>query len=161
MRYSGLLLNDIAAADGLCVSFFTQGCPHHCKGCHNPETWDFAGGLEFTPDVIDSIVNGLTAQGIQRNLCIMGGEPLCQENAFLTNLVISEVRRRVPGIKIYVWTGYTYEFLQKYPPHEKIPNILKSIDYLIDGPYIESRRDVTLHMRGSDNQRVIDLSEKK
>jgi anaerobic ribonucleoside-triphosphate reductase activating protein len=64
MRYSGLILNDIAAAPGLSVTFFTQGCPHRCQGCHNPDTWNFHGGKEFTPDVLDKIITGLTAQGI-------------------------------------------------------------------------------------------------
>ena len=111
MRYSGLILNDISAADGLCVSFFTQGCPHRCPGCHNPETWSFDGGKEFTFDTLKEIINGLTAQGIQRNLCVMGGEPLCDENVFLTYLVLSEVKAKVPEAKIYLWTGYTYEEL--------------------------------------------------
>ena len=64
MRYSGLILNDMTAAPGLCVSFFTQGCPHRCKGCHNPTAWDFDGGREFTPEVLAAIWDGLTAQGI-------------------------------------------------------------------------------------------------
>ena len=64
------MLNDIAAAPGLSVTFFTQGCPHRCKGCHNPQTWDYDGGMEFTPDVFDQIRAGLTAQGIQRNFCV-------------------------------------------------------------------------------------------
>ena len=113
MNYSGLILNDISAAPGLCVSFFTQGCPHRCKGCHNPETWDFNRGKEFTTGTLNEIISGLTAQGIQRNLCIMGGEPLCDENAFLTYLVVKEVKEKVPGAKIYIWSGYTYEQLQR------------------------------------------------
>ena len=64
MRYSGLNLNDMSAAEGLCVTFFTQGCPHHCPGCHNPDTWDYEGGKEFDFTVLDSIITGLTAQGI-------------------------------------------------------------------------------------------------
>ena len=159
MKYSGLILNDITAAPGLCVSFFTQGCPHRCKGCHNPETWSFEGGLEFTSDTLNEIINGLTAQDIQRNLCIMGGEPLCDENAFLTYLVVKEVKEKVPEAKIYIWSGYTYEEL-KSKLHPKIREILETIDFLIDGPYIEEERDVTLEMRGSRNQRIIDLSEK-
>lgn len=159
MRYSGLILNDIAAAPGLCVSFFTQGCPHRCPGCHNPETWIFDGGKEFTSGTLDEIINGLTAQNIQRNLCIMGGEPLCNENAFLTHLVVREVKQKVPEVKIYIWTGYVYEdLLETSNPH--IKNVLEMADILIDGPYIESERDVTLEMRGSKNQRIIDLSEK-
>ena len=76
MRYSGVIYNDVTAAPGLSVSFFTQGCPHRCVGCHNPETWDFNGGKEFTPEVLENIISKLSAQHIQRNLCIMGGEPL-------------------------------------------------------------------------------------
>jgi anaerobic ribonucleoside-triphosphate reductase activating protein len=160
LKYSGLILNDITAAPGLCVSFFTQGCPHKCKGCHNPETWNFDGGKEFTSGTLNEIINGLTAQGIQRNLCIMGGEPLCDENAFLTCLVVREVKKKVPEAKIYIWTGYTYEQLMQRPtPH--VQNILELADILVDGPYIEEERDVTLQMRGSRNQRIIDLTKKK
>lgn len=156
MKYSGLILNDTAAAPGLCVSFFTQGCPHKCKGCHNPETWDYNGGKEFTAQVLDQIINGLTAQGIHRNLCIMGGEPLCDENIFLTLMVIKEAKTLVPGTKVYVWTGYTYDELKSnYNPH--VAAVLELADVLIDGPYIDELRDITLPMRGSSNQNIIDL----
>lgn len=159
MRYSGLITNDITAAPGLCVSFFTQGCPHHCPGCHNPDTWNFDGGKEFTNDTLNEIIQALTAQNIQRDLCIMGGEPLCEANAFLTCMVISEVKKRVPKAKIYIWSGYTYEELIKSNnPH--IKDSLWLADVLIDGPYIEAERDITLPMRGSRNQRIIDLVEK-
>ena len=160
LKYSGLILNDVAAAPGLSVSFFTQGCPHKCKGCHNPETWNFDGGKEFTSGTLNEIINGLTAQGIQRNLCIMGGEPLCDENAFLTCLIVREVKQKVPEAKIYVWTGYTYEQLMQHS-HPHVHNVLELADVLIDGPYVESERDITLPLRGSRNQRVIDLTEKK
>lgn len=158
MRYSGLILNDIAAAPGLCVSFFTQGCPHRCYNCQNPETWDFDGGKEFTVDTLNEILNGLTAQGIKRNLCIMGGEPLCPENAFLTYMVVKQVKDTLPETKIYVWTGYTIEQLVNNS-HPKVRDILQMIDVLIDGPYIDEERDITLEMRGSRNQRILDLSE--
>lgn len=159
MRYSGLIENDITAAPGLCVSFFTQGCPHHCPGCHNPDTWAFDRGKEFTNKTLETIIKALTAQNIQRDLCIMGGEPLCTENAFLTCLVINEVKRRVPKAKIYIWSGYTYEQLSRCgDPH--VRDALALADVLIDGPYIEAERDLTLPMRGSRNQRVIDLKEK-
>ena len=159
MRYSGLIKNDITAAPGLCVSFFTQGCPHHCPGCHNPDTWAFDRGKEFTNDTLKEIIEALTAQNIHRDLCIMGGEPLCQENAFLTRLIIQEVRKYVPGTKIYIWSGYTYEELQRHS-HPQVRNVLELADVLIDGPYIEAERDVTLEMRGSRNQRIIDLKKK-
>ena len=159
MRYSGLIENDITAAPGLCVSFFVQGCPHHCPECHNPETWGFDGGQEFSNETLERIITALTAQGIRRDLCIMGGEPLCDENAFLTYLVISEVKKRIPDIKIYIWSGYTYEELEKRS-HPQVKLALELADVLIDGPYIAEERDLTLPMRGSRNQRVIDLSEK-
>ena len=159
MRYSGLILNDITAAPGLCVSFFTQGCPHHCPGCHNPDTWAFEGGKQFTTGTLNEIIAGLTAQGIQRDLCIMGGEPLCEHNAFLTHMVIQEVRKKVPEVKIYVWSGYIYEDLLK-SSSPRIRGILESADVLIDGPFIAAERDLTLPLRGSRNQRVIDLKEK-
>ena len=159
MKYSGIHFNDITAAPGLSVTFYTQGCPHHCPGCHNPETWDFEGGQEFTISTLHEIINGLTAQGIQRNLCVMGGEPLCYQNSYLTAAVVTAVKTQVPGAKIYVWTGYTYEQLLEIDcPH--INTVLQLSDYLIDGPYIEAERDITLPMRGSRNQRIIDLSKK-
>lgn len=161
VKYSGIIENDITAAPGLSVSFFTQGCPHRCSGCQNPETWDFDGGIEFTPDVMNKIVNALSAQGINRNLCIMGGEPLCLENSFLTLMVIKHVKEHLPNTKIYLWTGYTYDALMLHPPHPKTKEILDYVDVLIDGPYIEEERDITLDMRGSRNQRIIDLSQKK
>lgn len=156
MRYAGLIKNDIAAGPGICTTFFTQGCPHRCSGCHNPETWDFEGGKEFTPEVINEIVEALTAQGIERKLCIMGGEPLCPQNEFLTMLIIIEIRERLPKIPIYVWTGYTLEELQ-HRSSKHLKEILNSINFLIDGPYKEELKDTTLPMRGSSNQRIIDM----
>jgi len=102
------------------VTFFTQGCHAHCPGCHNPETWDFEGGYEFTNETLQSIIEALTANGIKRNLCIMGGEPLCPENQFLTLMVVNEIKEKLPDVKIYLWTGYTIEELLK-----KSPNFLK------------------------------------
>lgn len=157
MQYSGIIYDDLTAAPGLCVSFFTQGCPHHCQGCHNPETWDFNGGKEFNVDIINKVCNGLTSHGLERSLCIMGGEPLCQQNQFLTRLLILEVKKRLPNIKIYIWSGYTLEELLKMSGCAT--EILKSCNFLIDGRYEQELRDITLPMRGSSNQRIIDLSK--
>lgn len=158
MRYSGIIYNDMNAAPGISVTYFAQGCPHHCKNCHNPETWDFQGGLEFKPTLIEDIYKGLTANNILRNFCIMGGEPLCQENLFLTTLLIKEIKEKLPSIKIYLWSGYTYEELIK--KHDKhIDFILDNIFCLIDGPYIDELRDISLFMRGSSNQQIIYMQE--
>lgn len=153
MRYAGIIKNDFSAAPGVSVTFFTQGCPHKCEGCHNPETWDFNGGKEMTHETIKEVIEALTANGIQRNLCIMGGEPLCSENLFLTNLIINSVKERLPQIKVYIWTGYYFEDLDLN--NNRIQQILEQTDCLIDGPYDNAQRDITLKMRGSSNQRIL------
>ncbi len=159
MRYAGIIYNDVLAAPGISLSFFTQGCPHRCEGCHNPETWEFNGGKEFTQETLSSILRGLTANGVERNLAIMGGEPLCPENLFLVDLVINTVKEALPKTKIYVWTGYLYENLQMNPD-KKLQHILSNTDVLIDGPFVKKERDITLFMRGSKNQRILYLNKK-
>lgn len=158
MKYSGIIFNDISAAPGLCVTLFTQGCPHRCPGCHNPETWDFNGGKEFTEETMEEIIRGLKAQGIKRNYCVMGGEPLCDENAYFTFTTIWRVKYDLPDTLVYVWTGYTFDELLK-SDNIYIKEILKYADFIIDGPYIEAERDITLDMRGSRNQKIIDLKK--
>ena len=158
MRYAGIIKNDFTAAPGESGTFYTQGCPHHCSGCHNPETWDFEGGKEFTPEVIDEILEALTANNIMRSLAIQGGEPLCVENEFLTLLIVKTVKEKFPDVKIYIWTGYYFNSLPNTP---YIKQILELTDCLIDGPYIEEERDITLPMRGSRNQNIIYFDNNK
>ena len=153
MRYAGIIKNDFSAAPGTSVTFFTQGCPHRCEGCHNPETWDFEGGEEVTHDTILEVIEAITANGLYRNLCIMGGEPLCPENQFLTNLIINSVKEKLPDTKIYLWTGYCLEDLDM--TNNRIKSILEQVDCLIDGPYDKTKRDVSLFMRGSSNQQIL------
>ena len=153
MRYAGIIKNDFSAAPGTSVTFFTQGCPHRCEGCHNTETWDFEGGEEVTHDTILEVIEAITANGLHRNLCIMGGEPLCPENQFLTNLIINSVKEKLPDTKIYLWTGYCLEDLDMN--NNRIKSILEQVDCLIDGPYDKTKRDVSLFMRGSSNQRIL------
>lgn len=156
MRYAGIIKNDISGAPGVCLSFFTQGCPFHCIGCHNPETWDFNGGKEFTEETINDIKQLLKANGINRNLCIMGGEPLCEENIPVVETLIKEVKKEFPDIKIYIWTGYLYEDLEN---NDNLKYILSNIHCIIDGRFVVEKRDITLPMRGSSNQRIIYLNE--
>ncbi len=160
MRYAGIIKNDFAAAPGVCLTFFVQGCPIRCPGCHNQETWDFDGGKEFNTNILNDIEKGILANGLQRTLCIMGGEPLCQENLFLTTMVITEMKKRIPDLKIWVWSGYEYEDIQKEVSlNPKVEYILNEINGLVTGPYIESLRDITLPMRGSSNQKIIKLKD--
>ncbi len=155
MRYAGIIKNDFAAAPGVCVSFFTQGCPHHCEGCHNPETWDPEGGYEFTNQTLSTILDSLEANGVHRDLCIMGGEPLCPDNQFLTLMLVNEVKEKMPKTKIYIWTGYTLDELKKSSNVGRIQQILSKCEMIIDGRFVESLRDITLEMRGSSNQNII------
>lgn len=154
MQYAGLIKNDFSAAPGVSVTFYTQGCPHHCIGCHNPQTWDFEGGMEFTTNTLNEILEALNANGVNRSLAIQGGEPLCPENQFLTYMVIKAVKDNYPDTRIYVWTGYTIDELNNFS-NPKVKEILSMIYCLIDGPYIQEQRDITLPMRGSRNQNII------
>ena len=157
MRYAGIIKNDLAAAPGISFTFFSQGCNHHCPGCHNQQTWDFDGGKEFTQETLDFIKDNIDANGIERTFCVMGGEPLDPNNLFLTDLVISYVKDNFPNKQIYLWTGYTYEELLKRSD-SRLKSILQKVNVLIDGPYINELKDITLSMRGSSNQKILTLN---
>ena len=153
-RYAGLITNDFTNGIGTCVSFWTQGCPHRCPGCQNPETWNFDGGKSTPRDIKNQIIKAISANGIIRNFSVLGGEPLCDENLDQVDKIITDIRFAFPQIKIFVWTGYILEELQKRN-NEKINHILSQIDVLIDGPFIESQKDLSLELRGSKNQRIL------
>ena len=156
MRYAGILENDFVNGQGVCVSFWCQGCPLHCPGCHNPQTWDFEGGLEAEEDnIISHILEILNANGVKRNLSILGGEPMCKSNADFIQLLIYWVKIHNPNIKIYLWSGYTLEQLkEKAKEDENIKYILDNINMLAAGPFILAERDITLPFVGSRNQKV-------
>ena len=154
MRYAGLKLNDVGNGTGMTVSFWTQGCPHRCKGCHNPETWDFSGGMEYDSSVVDKILEAIPKNGIMRNFSILGGEPLATANLDIVEEVVSAVRHAFPSIHIYLWTGYTLENIME---NSRVMSILSKVDTLIDGKFIEEKKNLNLLLRGSSNQRVIDL----
>lgn len=159
MRLAGLKLNDCIDGEGISVSLWTQGCPHKCKGCHNPETWDFNGGYEDeTNNIRGQIVKALSANNTQRNFSVLGGEPLCEQNKEDVLTILTCVRMAYPHIKIFLWTGYIYEELID-KNDITINNILSKVDVLIDGPFIEEQRDISLYLRGSCNQRVINLKQ--
>lgn len=155
IRYAGLDKNDIINGKGFNVSFWTQYCPHRCKGCHNPETWSKNGGIliEYN-QLLQEIIEAIHANGIIRNFSILGGEPLCEENISLVKNLIRDIKKIYPDILIYCWTGYDFEEIK-----EKYKEILKDINVLIDGKFILKQRDVTLTLRGSSNQRVIDIQK--
>lgn len=156
IRVAGINGNDVVNGKGVSVSLFLQGCHFHCKGCHNPETWDPNGGEAWDwNDLINHIVELISANGIQRNLSILGGEPFdTYDKRDFIRLLIKVVKQKFPDIKICIWTGYTYKELTEITD---IGYILQNIDYLIEGPFMLEERDITLKWRGSRNQNVINM----
>lgn len=151
MRYAQIRDMDIVNGEGIAVSLFVQGCPNHCKGCFNQETWDFNGGKEWTKEVEDEFIK-LCKRDYVSCVSLLGGEPLAQ-NDMLDLLKRIKVEVNKP---IYVWTGYTAEFATKYKSLE-----LSYIDYLIDGKFEEDKKDVRLRLRGSSNQRIWHILHKE
>lgn len=155
MKIAELKLNDCVDGEGITVSMWMQGCPLKCKGCHNEHLWDFEGGYD-EPELKGKIIKAISANGIKRNFSILGGEPLCEENIPTVLDIVKSVRTAYPDIKIYLWTGYTYEYLISLK-NEDILEIFSCLDIMIDGPYVQEERDLMLYLRGSRNQRVIDM----
>lgn len=152
-KYNTIITNDIVNGHGVCVSFFVQGCPHHCFGCFNEETWDFNGGLVYTSEVKWNIIKAISANNIIRNFSILGGEPLAPQNINMVWEIVDAVRHAYPDIEIILWTGYTYKELM-VRPSKNLLNILNNIDILVDGPFIEEEKDLSLQLRGSRNQHI-------
>ena len=152
MRYASIRRLDISNGEGLGVTLFTQGCPFHCKNCFNPETHDFNGGKEYTIDTKNAIVSLINRAQIKR-FSILGGEPLIERNKEDMIDLCSSIKEIRPDIKIWVYTGNIFENV-KDDWYELLYNY---VDVLVDGPYVDSKRDLRLKFRGSSNQRVIDI----
>lgn len=152
MYYSKIKFNDVANGPGLRLSLFTSGCTHHCRGCFQPETWDFKNGEPFTLETQNYIIEKSKNKYIA-GLSLLGGDPLDNIDGILTLL---EEYRQVFGMTktIWLWTGYTFDEILK---DEFKSRVLPYIDVLIDGPFIEDCKDITLKYKGSTNQRVIDV----
>ena len=152
MRIAGIIEDDIVDCDdGIAVSLWTVGCPHHCKGCHNQNLWDYGAGQDIPiKTVINEIKEKINKNGFMRNFSVLGGEPLDPQNIKDVDEVLKEIRAVYPSIKIYLWTGYTFEELSD---REDVQNVLKNVDVLIEGRYVEELR-ADLPLRGSSNQRV-------
>ena len=157
-KIAGIYWDDTAAAPGISLSVYFSGCHFHCPECHNPEAQDFNYGEEFTTELIEEILLKLNKNNVSRTLCILGGEPLNKENRNAVLNLISHMKVYDMPNKIYVWTGYTIEELFEENDHD-IDYILNNINCLIDGRYEQNKRDITLPLRGSSNQRIIYLNE--
>ena len=152
MRFSKIKDNDIANGIGITMSIWTQGCPHHCGGCFNKETWDFNLGKEFTNDDLNYIISNIDSFNVKRNLSILGGEPLCPENVEGVINLCREFKKVYPDKLIYLWTGYTIEEFNKLQKQ-----VLEYVDFIIDGKFEEAKKNLNLHLRGSSNQRIFDI----
>ena len=158
MKYAGYMPNDFVNGEGVCVSLWTAGCPHRCPGCFNSEMWDYNNGKPVPNDIKEQLVKAISANGIQRNFSILGGEPLSEDNRAFVDDIVKLIRSAYPRIKIYLWTGYTYQELLDLD-NKYINSILSQINFLIDGRFEEDKKDLTLKLRGSSNQKIIELNK--
>ncbi len=159
MNYAGIKFCDIANGKGCRTVLFVSGCRNACKGCFQPQTWDFLYGQEFDETVQKEILKSLEPEYIQ-GLTLLGGEPFEPENQEALLPFMHRVKAAYPKKDVWAYTGYIYDrdLVEGGCKHTKdTEELLSMIDILVDGPFIEEKKDITLKFRGSANQRVIDL----
>ena len=150
MRYNKIRKMDISNGEGVRVSVFVQGCTFNCKNCFNPETHNFDGGKEFTTETIKPILDLCNNENIV-GLSILGGEPMHPTNLEGVTELAKQFKKRFPNKTLWAWTGFLFD---KYL---KDKEIVKYLDVLVDGQYVDELHDFRLKWRGSSNQRVIDV----
>ena len=173
MNYAAIKKTDVANGPGIRVSLFVSGCRHRCKGCFNSEAWDFRYGRIYTEETEREILQALAPEHI-RGLSVLGGEPMEPENRGTVLGLLQAVHRQYPGKDIWCYTGYDYEKdLLQWKVREELPDgarqrgasggntaaLLALIDVLVDGEFMEERKNLRLAFRGSENQRIIDVKE--
>ncbi len=151
MNYSALKMTDIANGPGVRVSLFVSGCRRHCKNCFNKETWDFNNGQLFTKDTMDTIIGALDKEYIE-GFSLLGGEPFEKENRKAVLDIVRTVKGKFPNKTIWCYSGFTFEELI-----DEARNIFKCVDVLVDGAFVEEKKNLKLRFRGSENQRLIDM----
>ena len=157
MKYHDITKDDMKNGDGLRVVLWVSGCPHHCKGCHNPITWDPDDGIIFDEKAKQEIYNELDKDYIS-GLTISGGDPLAPYNFLDVCEFVQEVKEKYPNKTIWIYTGYKYgELLNR--DFLITEGLFNNIDVLVDGEFIESLKDNKLLWKGSSNQRVIDTKK--
>lgn len=158
MNYAAIKPCDIANGPGVRVSLFVSGCTHHCPGCFQPETWDFQYGSPFTEDTVAQILDLLAPDHVE-GLTLLGGEPMEPANREALLPLLDAVRQRYPKKSIWCYTGYTFESLRagKPGPKETIDAMLSHLDVLVDGPFVEAKKNLNLRFRGSSNQRLVTI----
>ena len=162
MYYGNIKKTDIADGDGVRVALFVSGCRNCCKGCFQPETWDFKYGTEFTQETEKQIIELLKPSYIS-GLTVLGGEPFEEENQRILAPFLRKVKETYPSKTIWCYTGYVLEkdlLPEDGRKHcEATGEMLKYIDILVDGPFIEEQKNISLKFRGSENQRILKLKK--
>lgn len=159
MKYADIKFPDVANGPGIRISLFVSGCTAKCKNCFNPEAWDFNYGKEFTKDT-EAFIIGKLVDGYVNGLSILGGEPFHPYNIDTVLSFIKKVKLACPTAVIWVWTGYLFENLMKKadsPEKSTFEELLPFLDTIVDGPFIEEKKDLSLRFRGSSNQRIINV----
>lgn len=159
MNYAEIKNCDIANGPGVRVSLFVSGCTHHCPGCFNEVAWDFGYGKPFTEDTIQEILDMLKP-GYIRGLTLLGGEPFEPQNQGAVVELLRRVKKAYPEKSIWAFSGYLFDrdiLSGKLGDRETIREYLSYLDVLVDGPFVEARKNLSLRFRGSENQRIIDV----
>lgn len=151
MNYHNIKHNDQLNGDGLRVTLFVSGCGLRCKNCQNPQTWCKNSGILFDEDAVKEIYEELEKPYIS-GITFSGGHPLEEYNIDEVTLLCKEIKERYKDKTIWLYTGFTFENIKQL-------EVMRYIDVLVDGPYVEEKRDITLKWRGSSNQRVIDVQK--
>ncbi|MEE1355952.1 MAG: anaerobic ribonucleoside-triphosphate reductase activating protein [Clostridia bacterium] len=164
MNYATIKKNDVANGPGVRVSLFVSGCRHYCRDCFNSEAWDFAYGKEFTDDTVKEILDACDHSYIE-GLSILGGEPFEPENQAGLLKLIKAFRERYPEKNVWCYTGFLFdrELLggSSRASTPIVGELVRSLDFLVDGRFEADKRDLTLRFRGSSNQRIIDIKRTK
>ena len=148
LELAGIVSDSIVDGPGIRTAIFAQGCPHHCRGCHNPETWEFGCGTLIP---VEAVVEIVRSNPLCRGVTFSGGEPFAQAAEFAELAALLKER----GYEVASYSGYTFEQLLEGTEEQKL--LLGSIDILIDGPFIQSQKSLEIAFRGSKNQRILDV----
>lgn len=159
MNYANIKCPDIANGLGCRATLFVSGCEFHCPGCFNAEAWDFKAGKPYTKQVENHIMDLLQPDYIQ-GLSVLGGEPLNPRNIATVLSLVKRVRQELPEKDVWIYTGYRWEMLIRFIEHnaafgQNLGKLLPLVDVLVDGLFVEAKKDISLKFRGSSNQRLI------
>ena len=157
MNYATIKYCDVSNGPGVRVSLYVSGCRNRCKGCFNPETWDFNYGEPFNKEVENKIIEAMKPDYI-KGFTLLGGEPFEPENAAVLAPFLKRLRKVYPHKSFWCFTGYDFErdlLTGKLGDHDTVMEILKTLDVLVDGKFVEEKKDLSLRFKGSSNQRTI------